>query len=112
MTRGSMPSRSTWANTVSLGDAIRELQRRQLIDDATRARLHPLVRDFVYRVLEEDPARTQRLHRLAGDWLMLEPKDPQGAARHYALAGLLELAIDAIEEHQSLLTVQGKPLKR
>lgn len=94
--------------TVSLGDAIRELQRRQLIDDATRARLHPLVRDFVYRVLEEDPARAQRLHRLAGDWLMLEPKDPQGAARHYALAGLLELAIDAIEEHQSLLTVQGK----
>ncbi len=92
----------------SLGDAIRELQRRQLIDDATRARLHPLVRDFVYRILEEEPARVQRLHRLAGDWLMLEPKDPQGAARHYALAGLLELAVDAIEDHQSLLTVQGK----
>lgn len=93
---------------VSLGDAIRELQRRQLIDDATRARLHPLVRDFVYRILEEEPARAQRLHRLAGDWLMLDPKDPQGAARHYALAGLLELATDAIEEHLSLLTVQGK----
>ncbi len=95
-------------DAVSVGDAIRELQRRQLIDDATRARLHPLVRDFVYRILEEEPTRAQRLHRLAGDWLMLEPKDPQGAARHYALAGLLELAIDAIEEHLSLLTVQGK----
>lgn len=93
---------------LSLGDAIRELQRRQLIDDATRARLHPLVRDFVYRLLEEEPTRAQRLHRLAGDWLMLEPKDPQGAARHYAQAGLLELAVDAIEEHLSLLTVQGK----
>lgn len=92
----------------SFGDAVRELQRRQLIDDAATALLHPLVRDFVYRALSEEPTRAQRLHRLAGDWCLLEPKDPHEAARHYGLAGLLEAATDAIDEHLSLLITQGK----
>ncbi len=86
-----------------LGEATTELQRRSLIDNAAQAHLHPLIRDYVTLTLNVDMALRQRLHRLAGDWFRDSNRDGLAAAWHYSSAGLMDLAVDEIEENKDAI---------
>lgn len=93
-----------------MAEAVAELQRRRLIDDAAYAHLHPLVRDYVYRTLSLEVAVRQRLHRLAAEWFRAANQDAFTAAWHYSRAGLLESAVETIEENERVLTERGQNL--
>ncbi len=94
----------------NLGEGIEELQRRHLIGDAASARLHPFIREYVYRTLNTQTALQQRLHRLAGDWLKNANVDPVMAAMHYSRAGLPNEAIELLEENRNTIRAHGQVL--
>jgi transcriptional regulator with XRE-family HTH domain len=97
-------------NSDNYNDAIVELQRRHLIDDAAHALLHPLVRDYVYLTLSTQVTKRQRLHRFAADWLTDTNKDKLAAAMHYTCAGLPDQALDLIEENARAIMGNGQAL--
>jgi len=93
-----------------VSSAIGNLQRRHLIDDPTRAVLHPLIRDYVYRALTIDSSRRFRFHRLVADWYAEKNRDGFSAAWHYNRADLPEQALDLIEENRHAIIEHGQAL--
>jgi tetratricopeptide (TPR) repeat protein len=84
-----------------------ELRRRQLVDHAARASLHPLVRDHVYAGLAGHAGRRRALHRLAArasEWLA----DPLEASWHYTRAGDLAEAADLLVASVADLVASGR----
>jgi len=87
---------------------IEELRRRQLIDHAARAVLHPLVHDHIYAALAGDTRRRRNLHRLAAAHCEQVLTDPLEASWHYARAGEPAEAADLLIASVSDLTVSGR----
>ena len=87
---------------------IEELRRRQLIDHAARAVLHPLVHDHIYAALAGDTRRRRNLHRLAAAHCEQVLTDPLEASWHYARAGEPTEAADLLIASVSDLTVSGR----
>jgi len=87
---------------------IEELRRRQLVDHAARAALHPLVRDHVYAALAGDTRRRRSLHRLAGGYCELALGDPLEASWHYSRAGEPAEAADLLVASVADLTASGR----
>jgi len=87
---------------------IEELRRRQLVDHAARAALHPLVRDHVYAALAGDTRRRRSLHRLAGGYCELALGDPLEASWHYSRAGEPAEAADLLVASVTDLTASGR----
>jgi transcriptional regulator with XRE-family HTH domain len=95
----------TYDGQYDLSAALAILQRRQLVDHAGQAALHPLVRDHIYSRLEEP--RRRQLHRLAAEWL--EPAaDIVEAADHYCRAGLVEQAAELLVGQEPALIRAGQ----
>ena len=78
------------------GAALAELQHRQLIERPTLARLHPLLRAYVYHTLENDPTRKRSLHHHLAEFLAADPDEILQAASQYALAHEFEHAADLL----------------
>ena len=76
--------------------ALAELQRRQLIEHPASARLHPLLRAYVYHTLESDPARQRSLHHHLAEFLAADPDEILQAASQYTLAHEFEHATDLL----------------
>ena len=87
---------------------IEELRRRQLVDHAARATLHPLVRDHVYAALAGDTRRRRNLHRLAAAHCELALGDPLEASWHRARAGEAAEAADLLVASVADLTASGR----
>ncbi len=87
---------------------IEELRRRQLVDHAARAALHPLVRDHVYAGLAGDTGRRRNLHRLAAAHCEQVLADPLEASWHYARAGEPAEAADLLVASVPELTLSGR----
>jgi tetratricopeptide (TPR) repeat protein/transcriptional regulator with XRE-family HTH domain len=94
----------------NMGASVVELQKHHLIDDPTRAHLHPLIQDYVYLTLNVEVATRKQLHRLVADWFCDSNKDLLAAAWHYSLAGLADQAVDVIEENLAALIADGRAL--
>ncbi|GAB4421510.1 MAG: hypothetical protein Fur0044_19080 [Anaerolineae bacterium] len=88
--------------------AIAELQRRHLIDHPAQAALHPLVRDHVYATLSVRGRHKRRLHHLAARWSEFIVRDVLEAAHHYANAGQLAQAVEALTDQVEALLNQGQ----
>ena len=71
---------------LKFGQAVTELQQRQLIDHPSEAMLHPLVRDHIYTTLSADLGQRRTLHHLAGVWLANKPDQLLQAAYHFGRA--------------------------
>ena len=87
---------------------IEELRRRQLVDHAARAALHPLVRDHVYAALAGNTRRRRNLHRLAAAHCELALRDPLEASWHHARAGEGAEAADLLVASVADLTASGR----
>ncbi len=92
-----------------MATAVAELQRHFLIHDAAQTHLPPLLRDYVYGVLTGEVTLRRRLHRLAGDWFH-SVADALVAAWHYSAAGLLDVALETIENNTPALVGRGQAL--
>ena len=91
-----------------VASGIAELRRRQLVDDATRASLHPLVHDHVYAWLIGTTAGRKRLHQLAADYCEQVLDDPLEAVWHHARAGDPAEAADLLAARTADLTARGQ----
>jgi tetratricopeptide (TPR) repeat protein/transcriptional regulator with XRE-family HTH domain len=91
-----------------VASGIAELRRRQLVDDATRAGLHPLVHDHVYAWLIGTTAGRKRLHQLAADYCEQVLDDPLEAVWHHARAGDPAEAADLLAARTADLTARGQ----
>ena len=91
-----------------LGQAIAELQQRQLIDQPAVALLHPLVRDHIYTSLNTNLAQRSALHRLAGEWLANDPDQLLQAAYHLGRANNLRRAVDLITDQATAFIESGQ----
>jgi transcriptional regulator with XRE-family HTH domain len=87
---------------------IEELRRRQLVDHAARAVLHPLVHDHVYAALASDTRRRRNLHRLAAAHCERVLTDPLEASWHYARAGEPAEAAELLVASVPDLTATGR----
>lgn len=87
---------------------IEELRRRQLVEHAARAALHPLVRDHVYATLAGDTRRRRNLHRLAAAHCEQVLTDPLEASWHYTRAGEPAEAADLLVASVPELTLGGR----
>jgi tetratricopeptide (TPR) repeat protein/transcriptional regulator with XRE-family HTH domain len=87
-----------------------ELQRRQLVDHPSQARLHPLIRDHVYARLVGDAARRRRLHRLAAVWYELAREDALEAAWQFSRAGEVAQATEVLVGQVRALVRAGQAL--
>jgi len=85
-----------------------ELVRHQLIDDATHANPHPLIRDFVLATLAINPILRKRLHRIIAEYADGALDDGIEAAYHYVQAGEPKLATDALTQRQIALHQRGQ----
>jgi ATP/maltotriose-dependent transcriptional regulator MalT/DNA-binding XRE family transcriptional regulator len=93
---------------LNLGQAITELQQRQLIDQPSAAELHPLVRDHIYASLDTDQATRRTLHRMAGGWLAGDPDQLLQAAYHLGRANKLRRAVDLLADQAAALIARGQ----
>lgn len=87
---------------------LEELLRRQLVGDAARAALHPLVHDHVYAGLSGDGPRRRDLHRLAGTHCEQVLEDALEASWHYARAGDPAEAADLLIARGAGLAAHGR----
>lgn len=87
--------------------AVVELQQRHLIEQASRAVLHPLLQAHFAHALAANPARRRRFQRIAAEW-----SEAQGAqieaAYHYFQAGRLAHAVDILSEQSEALFNRGQ----
>jgi tetratricopeptide (TPR) repeat protein len=93
---------------LKFGQAIAELQQRQLIDRPSVALLHPLVRDHIYTSLNTNMAQRSALHRLAGEWLTRDPDELLQAAYHLGRANQLRSAVDLILDQATAFLERGQ----
>jgi ATP/maltotriose-dependent transcriptional regulator MalT/DNA-binding XRE family transcriptional regulator len=93
---------------LKLGQAIAELQQRQLIDHPAAAQLHPLVRDHIYTSLNTDLAQRRTLHRMAGGWLAADPDQLLQAAYHLGRANQLRRAVDLLADQAAVFIASGQ----
>jgi len=91
----------------SMPRALEELEQRHLINDASYARLHPLIRDHVHAALAADPPKAKRVHRLAAALYDRPDGDVVEAAFHYLQAGELERATDVLTDQAENIIVRG-----
>jgi ATP/maltotriose-dependent transcriptional regulator MalT/DNA-binding XRE family transcriptional regulator len=81
--------------------AYKELDSRYLVDDPSRARLHPLIRDHIYAGLASDPDRLRRVHHFAAGWYKMSGGDVLETVHHYCLAeqpsNVADMLTDQIE---------------
>ena len=96
------------AGTYDATGGIEELLRRQLVNDAARAALHPLVHDHVYAGLTGDAGRRRALHRLAAVHCERRLADPLEASWHYARAGDAAEAADLLVASGAGLAARGR----
>ena len=87
---------------------LEELLRRQLVGDAARAALHPLVRDHVYAGLSGDGRHRRDLHRLAGAHCEQALGDTLEASWHFARAGEPAEAADLLIARGAGLAAHGR----
>jgi len=90
-------------------EAVREAQRRFLVQDARRAALHPLVRDHIYAELSARPTQRKRLHRLASDWLAVDGQILQ-ACYHAVCAGQARRVADILAGREQDVFRRGQAL--
>lgn len=83
---------------------LEELRRRQLVEHAAMAALHPLVHDHVYAWL---PGR-RRLHQLAAQYCEQALADPLEASWHHWRAGSEESAAALLIANASALIASGR----
>jgi len=83
---------------------LEELRRRQLVQHAAMAALHPLVHDHVYAWL---PGR-RRLHQLAAGYCEQALADPLEASWHHWRAGSEERAAGLLIANASVLIANGR----
>lgn len=83
---------------------LEELRRRQLVEHAAMAALHPLVHDHVYAWM---PGR-RRLHRLAAEYCEQALTDPLEASWHHWRAGNQEGAAGLLIANASALIASGR----
>jgi ATP/maltotriose-dependent transcriptional regulator MalT/DNA-binding XRE family transcriptional regulator len=93
---------------LKLGQAIAELQQRQLIDQQAAAMLHPLVRDHIYNSLNTNLAQRRTLHRMAGGWLADDPDQLLQAAYHLGRANHLRRAVDLLTDQAATFIARGQ----
>jgi ATP/maltotriose-dependent transcriptional regulator MalT/DNA-binding transcriptional regulator YiaG len=98
-----------WQAGFDLPAAVAELQRRQLVDHATSAALHPLIRDHRYARMVSDPRRRRRLHRIAAGCYD-RGDDPLEAAWHFTRAGDVTQASDVLTGQVHTLIGRGQNL--
>ena len=98
------------AGPSDLDRAIAELQRHHLIDFASSASLHPLVRDYVYTALAADASLKKCLHRVAAEQSELALDNLVEAAYHYCCAGDLEQVAEVIADQTELLFHRGQAM--
>lgn len=91
-----------------LEDAVRQLQRRYLIDDPRQAALHPLISGHLYAVLSTDASLRKQLHRLAAQWSERAAGEPLEAAYHWLYAGEAEQAMEIISNQSESLFNRGQ----
>ncbi len=91
-----------------LAEAIVELQRHHLIDDARQVTLHPLVKDHLYANLAANIQRKKSLHRLAAVWSECPQGDAVEAAYHWLHAGDIEQAAEIISSLSELSFDRGQ----
>jgi len=96
------------AGPFDVASGIAELRRRQLVDDATRASLPPLVHDHVYAWLIGTAAGRKRLHQLAADYCEQVLDDPLEAIWHHVRAGDAAEAADLLAGKTAELTARGQ----
>lgn len=91
-----------------LNNAIDQLQRRYLINDAHSAALHPLVRDHLSATLTANATHKKRLHRLAAELSERGTGAVVEAAYHWMCAGDLEQVAEMLGDRSELLFNQGQ----
>jgi ATP/maltotriose-dependent transcriptional regulator MalT len=87
---------------------LEELRRRQLVEHAARASLHPLVHDHVFAWLVGTVAGRRRLHRLAARHCEQVLNDPLEACWHFTRAGDHAEAADLLVASTTALTASGR----
>jgi len=87
---------------------LEELRRRQLVEHAAKAHLHPLVHDHVFAWLVGTAAGRRRLHRLAARHCEQVLNDPLEACWHFARAGDHAEAADLLVASAADLTASGR----
>jgi len=102
---GALQLRGQYLN---LGQAIGELQQRQLIDQPAVAMLHPLVRDNIYTSLNTNLTQRRALHLLAGGWLADNPDQLLQAAYHLGRANHLRRAVDLLTDQATAFIERGQ----
>ena len=93
---------------LNFGQAVLELQQRQLIDHPTEAMLHPLVRDHIYTTLSADLAQLRALHHLAGEWLANIPDQLLQTAYHFGRANDLKRAVELVTDQAPVFIERGQ----
>ncbi|MEW5940385.1 MAG: tetratricopeptide repeat protein [Chloroflexota bacterium] len=96
------------ARLADLEAALRHLRSRHLVENARRAELHPLVRDYLYASLSAQAARKKRLHRLAAQWYELNEGNLVEAAHHWTRANNLERAAEALSGQSERILHRGQ----
>jgi ATP/maltotriose-dependent transcriptional regulator MalT/DNA-binding XRE family transcriptional regulator len=91
-----------------LDRAVKELQRRQLIDQPRRANLHPLIRDHIVATLSAEVARQKQLQRVAAEYSETALGDIVEAAHHFGRAGDLTQAVEVIADQSDRLFNRGQ----
>jgi tetratricopeptide (TPR) repeat protein len=87
---------------------LEELRRRQLVEHAAKASLHPLVHDHVFAWLVGTVAGRRRLHGLAARHCEQVLNDPLEACWHFARAGDHAEAADLLVTSVANLTLSGR----
>ncbi|MGH2582496.1 MAG: tetratricopeptide repeat protein [Anaerolineales bacterium] len=91
----------------SLQSALAKLEQRHLVNNASYATLHPVIRDHVCAVLAADPSKAKSVHILAASLYDQADGDIVEAAYHYLQAGDLERVTDVLADQAENLIVRG-----
>lgn len=91
----------------SMRKALDELEQRHLVNEATYASLHPVIRDHVLGELSADPPTAKRIHSLAASLYDKPDGDIVEAAFHFLQAGELERLTEVLATQAENLLARG-----